>query len=211
MTTALLIISLVALFFVTTHELARRHRTRAFLCRERLRDIWRWRLSPLPRRRAMVRVSIQNWWTTAHAALEREPPANRPKVEFGSSLNHALAWAHTPTLRIRVSDPWLQKLGWGDVHETMGHEVAHLLTDLHTPEPKPHGPGWKRTMKSLGLPPTVRFEAEPESLPKAPNPKTDAKADPAKPSTPASRPASAPAPRSTRPHAAGRNRRGTKP
>ena len=187
-------IVLITLFFVITHELARRHRTKHYLCRERLRDIWRWRLSPLPRRRAMVRQSIHLWWFKSHEMLKLETPTRRPAIEFASGLNHALAWAHSPSFRIRVSEPWLRQLSWSDVHETMGHEVAHLITDLHSPEPRPHGPAWKRTMKSFGLPPTVRFEGEPDSTP-APN----------------GRPKTSPTARNPRPHAAGRSRRRTKP
>jgi len=150
---------LILVFFWTTHELARRHRTRAYASPERLRDIWRWRLSPLDRRRLMATESVSKWWTAAHGVAALSEEVQPPAVEFGSGLNHALAWADSKAMRIRVSEPWLRRLGWADVHETMGHEVAHLITDSTTPEGRPHGPKWKKTMKVLGLPPTVTYDA----------------------------------------------------
>jgi|GEM_PF-6430712 len=211
-----LLITAIVAFFVLTHELARRHRTRTYVCRERLRDIWRWRLSPLPRRRTMARKSVLEWWLAAHAVGGLPETDRKPTVEFGASLKHALAWADSSQLRIRVSEPWLRHLAWPDVHETMGHEVAHLVTGSYSPELRPHGPKWKKTMKILGLPPSVTYDAGPSpGQPLGDSGKADGTTEPSNPRqlvSGASRPATAAgnSQRSAigaRPHAGGRTRR----
>jgi SprT protein len=121
------------------------------------------------------RVAVARWAIEALRLLEREDLLEVLRIEWNSRFTRRLGEAQysylqkrpdvfnmsgksEPTAAVRLSVPLWERASEADRHETVVHEVCHLV-DCHEaflanrPNGKPHGVMWQRLMRRCGVEP----------------------------------------------------------